>query len=42
MRYWRPWRRFLIWVSFRVPECLDERIVEYLYPDNAMISFKGR
>jgi len=36
---WRRWRRVLIWVSYRVPERLERRIVDWLYPDDLMVAF---
>ena len=33
----RTWRLFLIWVSDHV---FEEKILEYLYPDDAVITFE--
>lgn len=43
MRYWRPWRRFLIRLSKMVRRWtrLEDRILNYLYPSYAMVHFKG-
>ena len=37
---WRPWRRFLSKLSDYLPERWQERIMDYLYPDDAIIVFK--
>jgi len=42
MRYIKAVRRFLIWLSYRVPDRIDSRIVEYLYPNDAVITFWGK
>ncbi len=41
MRYWPPFRRLLLKLSDWLPESLQERLLEYLYPDDAIITFKG-
>ena len=40
MRYWKPWRRLLIKLSRHLPTCLEDRILDYLYPDDCVINFK--
>jgi hypothetical protein len=40
MRYWRPWRGFLIWLSEHTPEVVGEAILDYLYSDDSLIVFK--
>jgi hypothetical protein len=39
MRYYRPWRLFLIWLSNHVPPHFEERILDYLYPDDLLVRF---
>lgn len=42
LRYWRPWRRFLVLNLDHVKKWtwLYDKIMEYLYPSDALIHFK--
>ena len=40
MRYWRPWRMFLIWLNDHVSEKHNGIILDYLYPDDCVITFQ--
>jgi hypothetical protein len=40
LRYWKPWRKFIIMLSDHVPERIEEKLLDYLYPDDAVITFK--
>jgi len=40
MRYWRPWRLLLIRLSYHVPDWLNERILDYLYPNDLWVQFQ--
>lgn len=40
VRYWTQWRRFVLWLSDRVPETAEEMLLDYLYPDCCVISFE--
>ena len=37
MRYNKRYRRFLLWLSHHVAE---DAILDYLYPDNCVVTFK--
>ena len=37
---WKPRRTFMIWLSHRVPEPLETKILDWLYPDDMMVRFK--
>ena len=40
IRYWKPWRKFLIKLCNYVSDSLGDKICDYLYPDNIEIYFK--
>jgi hypothetical protein len=44
MRYWKPWRRLLIALSTIAERAgwtwLDNKILDYLFPDDAVYEFK--
>lgn len=42
MRYWKPWRRFLFWISDHVPEHIDGMIMDYLYPPRMIVGFTAK
>ncbi len=39
IKWWRPWRRFLMFVALHAPQRLTDKICCYLYPDDAVITF---
>ena len=39
MRYWRPWRLFVIWLHGHAPSKIGDRMLDYLYPDDCVIEF---
>ena len=41
IRYWKPWRKFLLWLCRNVSASFGDKIADYLYPDDCMISFGG-
>jgi hypothetical protein len=41
MRYFKPFRLFLMWLLDYVPEKLENKILDYLYPNDCVIEFKG-
>jgi len=40
MRYNKIVRKILLWLTEHVSEKMEQRIFNYLYPDDAIITFK--
>ena len=40
IRYWKPWRRLLVKLCVAIGSVAD-KIADYLYPDDCVISFGG-
>ena len=41
IRYWRPSRLVLLYLSDLLPTRLRERLLDWLYPDECSITFLG-
>jgi len=42
MRYWRPSRAFLLFLSCYLPDFLTLRILRWLYPDERSYFYRGK
>lgn len=39
MRYWRPYRLLLLHLADHIPSWAGDKILDYLYPDDCLITF---